>query len=417
MVSRWGWLLRLLTRRLWFRAALIAMLALASPMVAAAIGPLIPADLPAKVGADAVETILEILASSMLAVTTFSLTTMVSAYAAATTSVTPRATKLLIEDSTSQNVLATFLGSFLFSLVSIISLAMNVYGERGRLVLFAFTIIVVLLIVTTLLRWIDYVIRLGRVNETTEVVEQATRSALETWVAAPGLGGVPVEPSTPPDESWVPLASQTIGYVRHVDVARLDKWARAHDARVRVMSVPGTFVDRHRALALSSVPIPQDEAGDLRAAFAVCSERTYDQDPRFGFAVLAEISSRALSPAVNDPGTAIDVIGRATRLLDEWCAAERSPEVRFDRVLVPALDTGSLFDAVFVPIARDGAALVEVQVRLQKAMEALARIEGRDCREEALQHSRSALERAGKSMQSTEDLKRVKEAAAHVGKR
>ncbi|MEJ1268514.1 DUF2254 family protein [Pantoea ananatis] len=78
------------------------------------------------------DNILNILASSMLAVTTFSLSTMVTAFGSATTHVTPRAMKLVVEDSTTQNVLATFIGSFLFSLVGIIALNMGAYGEQGR---------------------------------------------------------------------------------------------------------------------------------------------------------------------------------------------------------------------------------------------------------------------------------------------
>ena len=41
--------------------------------------------------------------------------------------------------------------------------------------------------------------------------------------------------------------------------------------------------------------------------------------------VLSEIATRALSAAVNDPGTAIGVIGRLTRLLNTWAQASRKP--------------------------------------------------------------------------------------------
>ena len=110
MTSRWRWLLGLLTRRLWFRATLISLLAVAAALLSLLISPFLPDGLSAGTGADSVDRILNILATSMLAVTTFSLSTMVSAYSAATSNVTPRATKLLIEDTTTQNTLATFVG-------------------------------------------------------------------------------------------------------------------------------------------------------------------------------------------------------------------------------------------------------------------------------------------------------------------
>ncbi|WP_439604689.1 DUF2254 family protein, partial [Shinella sp.] len=136
MTSRWGWLLSQLGRRMWVRATLFSILAIVTALIAIVLAPFIPGDLSTRIGADAVDNILGIIASSMLTVTTFSLSTMVSAYSAATSNVTPRATKLVMEDSTTQNVLATFIGSFLFSLVGIIALSTGAYGDQGRVVLF-----------------------------------------------------------------------------------------------------------------------------------------------------------------------------------------------------------------------------------------------------------------------------------------
>src|SRR5690554_7197137 len=111
----------------------------------------------------------------MLAVTTFSLGVMTSAFGAATTNVTPRATKLLMEDRLTQNVLSTFIGAFLFSIVGIIVLKTGSYGERGRAVLFLITIVVIGLVVIQLLRWINHLISLGRVGTTIDRVEAATK--------------------------------------------------------------------------------------------------------------------------------------------------------------------------------------------------------------------------------------------------
>ena len=94
ITSRLQWLLLQLGRKLWVRASLFSVLAVGTAFVALLAKPYIPDDLQTKIGADAVDNILGIIASSMLAVTTFSLRTMVSAYSAATSNVTPRATKL-----------------------------------------------------------------------------------------------------------------------------------------------------------------------------------------------------------------------------------------------------------------------------------------------------------------------------------
>jgi uncharacterized membrane protein len=70
MTSRWHWVLRLVTRRIWFRAALFSLFSILLALLAAAIASVIPGDISTKIGSKAVDNILEILASSMLAVTT-----------------------------------------------------------------------------------------------------------------------------------------------------------------------------------------------------------------------------------------------------------------------------------------------------------------------------------------------------------
>lgn len=179
MQSRWVWLISKVGRRIWFRATLFSLAAVVTALVAIFAAPYISIGLSTKIGADAVDNILGIIAASMLTVTTFSLSTMVSAYSAAKTNVNSRATQLVMEDTTTQNVLATFIGSFLFSLVGIVAMTTGAYGEQGRNILFILTIVVIVLIGITLLRWIDHLSRLGRVTETTERVEEATLKALK----------------------------------------------------------------------------------------------------------------------------------------------------------------------------------------------------------------------------------------------
>lgn len=415
MTKKWQWLLRQLTRRLWFRAGLLSILAIATALVAIVAGPYIPSDLPGKIGAAAVDNILNILASSLLAVAIFSLSTAVSAYANATRSVTPRATQLLIEDATTQNVLATFVGSFLYSLVGIIALSAGVYGSQGRVVLFVVTILVIALIVVTLLGWIDHLSRLGTVSETTTRVEVAAARAMRERVENPFLGCNALRDPVgdiPPGAR--PIYSPTIGYVQHVDVRTLSNCAERCGGEVFVVALPGTFLDPSRPLAWS-IGFDAEQAEDVRRTFTIDSERSFDQDPRFGVTVLAEIASRALSPAVNDPGTAIDVIGRAVRVLAIWANDGRPKQetVSCRRVHVPEVNLGDLFDDVFNPIARDGSGFIEVQLRLQKALLALAHM-GAEYAVHAVRHAQGALERAEAALLLATEKAQLRELAGAV---
>ena len=413
-MSRLAWLLRNVFRQLWFTAGLYSLAGIATALSALFLDPYLPVDLGAKIGVEAVDRILGILASSMLAVTTFSIATMVSAYAAAATGATPRATRLLVEDRAAQNALATFLGAFLFSIVSIIALATGAYGASGRILLFFVTIVVVILIVIVLVRWIDKLSRLGRVTETIDQVEQAAAKAMRAHAKSPLLGACSARGTS--TEGLIPVCVESVGYVQNVDVAHLSGCAEKSEIEITVAARPGAFVTPDRALAYVRGRADDDVVTTISKAFSIGDRRSYDQDPRFGLIVLSEIASRALSPAVNDPGTAIDVIGTAVRVLALAGAEVDEPkqggerDIAYPRVFVPPILAEELFDDVITPIARDGAALVEVMIRLQKALRALAAMNG-DFNEAAVRHAQLAVARAEKAMTLDEDKQRVRAAA------
>ncbi len=411
MTTRLQWLVLQVSRKLWVRAAAFSLLAVATALVAVWLKRYIPEDIPAKIGADAVDNLLNILAASMLSVTIFSLSTLVAALASATSNVTPRATRLLTEDSTAQNALATFLGTFLYSLVGIIALQTGLYGDTGRVVLYVVTLAVIVVIVGTLLKWIDHVSKLGRVGETTETVEHAARRAMCDRHCHPYLGGQPFTEVDRLPEGARPVSTDKMGYLAHIDMKALTKACDTHHCEVYVGALPGKFVDPTEPLAWMTGEC-SDEAGcKVRDAFTIGEVRSFDQDPRFGVEVLAEIASRALSPAMNDPGTALDVLGRALRLLALWSTPAEPTDPEHPRVHVPPVLLDDLFDDAFTPIARDGAAHVEVMLRLQKTLRSLSLLGGAEFRSAALHHSAESLQRAEHAMPLEADRARVRKEA------
>ncbi|MGE4373061.1 MAG: DUF2254 domain-containing protein [Xanthobacter sp.] len=446
-MARWRWIWLQVSNRLWLRATLIGGMGVLAAILAAVAENFIPWSLSTPIGADAIDSLLSIIASSMLAVTTFSLSVMTSAYGSATSNVTPRATKLVMEDSATQNVLSTFIGSFLFSIVGIVALKAGIYGDRGRVVLFVVTIAVIALIVISLLHWIDHLTKLGRVGETTSRVEKATEKAIHTRLRVPYLGGVPLledEALSPGKIS--PVTTPIIGYVQFVDIAALNNCCETYNISLRLQAVPGTFVYPHTPLAhiVENEPLQEETSGSqadeeeqsleerqekrkkrleamqeaIRDAFSINDERSFPQDPRFGLAVMSEIASRALSPGINDPGTAIDIIGRSTRLMNLWAQGEntaKDKEAAYPLVHIPALRSADLFEDAFMAIARDGAGLIEVQLRLHKALMALSHMGDDAFRAAARHQARLALARAEQGLPAEADKARLQALTEQTG--
>jgi uncharacterized membrane protein len=373
-MSRLRWILSRLRRTLWIRVSLYAVLGFFAA-IAATLAAFLPWPLPIDISAEAIDSLLNVIASSMLAVTTFSVMALTGAYGSATSNATPRATRLLTEDEFIQSVLATFIGSFLFSIVGLVTLRVSVYGPQGRALLFVVTVLVIILIVLALLRWIHQLTKLGRVGDTIDRLEDATRKSMQARLDLPFLGGHPL----PDDAPIAPaILSDKVGYVEFIDTAALSKLCDDRDLRLDIRVLPGTFLYHGTPLAvIQGQPLAEDLAADIRRAFTISRARSFDQDPHFGIITLSEVALRALSPAVNDPGTAIDVIGRQVRLLTLWSEGWHKAELHkadYPRLRVPPLRHDDLYDDAFRLIARDAAGQIDVLTRVIKALDALARI-------------------------------------------
>ncbi|MEQ8859789.1 MAG: DUF2254 domain-containing protein [Pseudomonadales bacterium] len=407
-----------LAERLWVKPLIMCLLSIGAALLAR-----LADGLPAEwrlveIAPGSLETLLEVMAASMLVIATFAVASMVAAYSSASSTATPRSFPLVVADDVSQNALSTFVGAFIFSIVALITFENGYFQQAGIFVLFLLTVAVFALVIMTFVRWVDRIARLGRIGSTIQKAEAACDDAIRQRRLAPNMGGLSAGRRTSPDSA---VFAKSIGYVQRVDVAALQSIAEASRVRIVVAALPGTFAAPDRALAYwvsdseSDVEASLDPAA-ISEAFLIGNSRTFDEDPRFGLIVLAEIACRALSPAVNDPGTAIDVIGSFVRLFVTWSrplndeerAAQNAP---FDRVEVPELSADDLFEDAFRAIARDGAGTIEVAVRMQKALESIAFAGGADVSRAAARHARLALARAEAALDSSEDIAQLREVA------
>jgi uncharacterized membrane protein len=155
------------------------------------------------------------------------------------------------------------------------------------------------------------------------------------------------------------------------------------------------------------------QCSDLHGAFAFNETRTFEQDPLYGLQVLVEVAARALSPGVNDPGTAVLVTDTTYRLLAGWIEAHNGkpePEIEFSRISARDIDTCALIEASLAEIARYGAGEVLVAERVQAALAALVRSGDNEAAACAKQHAALALERAEAALAFEADIERVRAA-------
>ena len=417
--DRLRFLMRRIRERLWIKPLLICVVSIFAVFGAKVSDNLPLARLAPDVSSGSVESLLSIMAASMLAIATFAVASMVSAYSSASTTATPRSFPLVIADDVSQNALSTFVGAFIFSVVALMAIKNGYFEIAGRFTLFSMTVAVLGFVVFTFVRWTDRIARLGRLGATVEQVEAATSAAMRRRRQHPALGGLARHAQAP--SGGVAVFATDVGYVQQIDMQALQQFAEGIGGRVVVDALPGSFAMPGSPLAHVLAGSAQGQAAALQrvaAAFTIGRDRVFDHDPRLGLIVLSEIAGRALSPAVNDPGTAIGIVGTLVRLFTLWTEPSEhlaAQPVEFDRVEARVLQLDDLFDDAFTAIARDGAGTVEVGVRLQKALRSLASVGDDAMRVAAMRHAQHALARSEKMLTLPHDVDVIRVLAQSVG--
>jgi len=351
-----------------------------------------------------------IFASSMLAVATFSVSAIVTAISAVSSTTTPRAARLVLADKTAQTVLASFITAFIYSVIGLLALEVVSFGDSGRLVLFTGLAVIVVWVLMSFIGWVNHVTSLGRVGSTIRRIETyAEESAHPDHTGA--LGGRLYNAAAVSDWPGQSVRATSVGYVTTIDMAHLASIADTSDCTIILKVRQGDFVHARMALAhlvagadaASNDTSPNDDVVErLRQCITVGPSRETARDLRAAMVMLAETADRALSPGINDAGTAIAVLGVQLRVLTGWIDGDRqtpedlqnlkrggpagaldtvarpvasdSTSIHWPNVWVPAIDMDELVDRAFTPVARDGAGIVEVAVALQRTLAALSHL-------------------------------------------
>lgn len=143
----------------------------------------------------------------------------------------------------------------------------------------------------------------------------------------------PASPPQPPvagKSTFIP--STKTGYVEAIDFDAMLTMACRDDLVVRPIRRAGDFISEGWPLleVHATRPVSEPVIGHANAAVTVGRQRTAQQDLRFAIDELVEIASRALSPGVNDPFTAIACIDWMGAALTEFDRRPDSPEYMTD---------------------------------------------------------------------------------------
>ena len=154
-----------------------------------------------------------------------------------------------------------------------------------------------------------------------------------------------------------------------VDRKALVRLARQTGGFVAVVPVVGEYLSPGRPVLRISRGHTAPDPALARRVFVLARQRTIDQDPAFVLRMLVDIAIRALSPAINDPTTAVQALDRIESLLVELAPRHPGPSLVVDddgtpRAIVPAPRWAAYMELGLTEIRRYGADSPQIVRRL-----------------------------------------------------
>ncbi len=310
--------------------------------------------------ADAARQILTALAAAIITVVGLVFSIVIVALTLASTQFGPRMLRNFIRDRGVQFTLGTFVASFFFAILTLGSVSHGGHGDFVPHLSITATLALTLVDLAVLVYFIHHVTKSIQLPEVIAGIARDLSNAITAeFVADDGkrraslasAGTLPERLET----EGSPIAATRSGYLQFVRYSTLVDIATEADAVIELLYRPS----------------------ELDRTHVTGAHRTLRQDLAFAIDQLVEIAIRALSPAVNDPFTALTCIDWLSDGLCQITAAWHSRRVYFDetgnvRLITTEPSYERFVDRAFDKIRQAGRGMPAVLIRQLDALTKIA---------------------------------------------
>ena len=286
--------------------------------------------------------VLTVVSATMITTTgiVFSLTVVSLQIASSQFSV--RLLRTFLRDLSNQAVLAVFVCTFAYSTGGLYTVGEHPNGQLfvpGLAV--SGSLALVFVSTGALVFFLHHLMHSIQIDTIMQKVQQLTLELVDELFPDPDTPVATGVPHPAPPTGAVVLLSRRSGYIQTIDVDALTGDAAASGYAVQLVICVGDYVtagamlgwywDRgtHRRSAGAAGPDPQVPRRFWRH-IQIGFERTLQQDIRFGLRQLVDVALRALSPAINDPYTAIQIVHHLSAIEVVLAARAMPDDVRRD---------------------------------------------------------------------------------------
>jgi len=351
--------------------ALLSWLEEAAPVLSAWTPPVL---FPSRADPQVAQIILAGIAASIMTVVSIVFAILLMTLTLASMPFSPRIIVSFVQDRVTQWTLGIFLGTFLYCMAALPT-ARSLPHPFAPVLTVLGAMLLAIACVGWLLFFIHHISRAISVNHIVDKIAAETVAMMDEMMPWPH------RPDRLQDTGIVNLNWETAvdsdvsGYIRFIDRKRLVALAKAYRVKIQVLRRVGHFVPAGIPLLIVTKGdrLTDEASSGLRGAFDFGPTRTLQQDVEFGVLQIVDIALKAISPAVNDPTTAISCVDQLSRILIRFASREPPEPALYDppgtlRAIIPWIGFERLLEAAFEQIRLYAKSDVAVSLRLLRAL-------------------------------------------------
>ena len=394
MSWRTRWMVReYVLNSIWIVPAIFAIAAIALGVVLPDLDERANTTIGIEFGSEAARAVLSSIAGGMITFTGFVFSILLLAVQFGSTQFSPRMLRTFLRERTTKIALGVFMATFLYSLLvlrTVGTAAAEDFVPSNSVSIAIFLLLSSMLLFLGLIHKTTQGLRVAAVlrqlgKDAVEVIDQVYR---EPAVDPATASDAETEPPGTEPSSVVEYRDEA-GVLQGVDTRGLVAIARGADVVLELLPPIGDLVVEGVPLFRVYGDGATVDEERLRRSVAVGDERTMAQDPAFAFRLLADISSKALSPGVNDPSTSTQALDQIELLLRLIAQRQLTPGVLRDenhrvRLRYPAPSWEDYLSLALAETRQFGEGSVQVARRLRALLE--------DLRDAVPSYRRSAVE-------------------------
>ncbi len=315
------------------------------------------------------------IASSIMTVVSIVFAILLMTLTLASMQFSPRIIVSFTKDRVTQWTLGIFLGTFSYCIAALPA-ARSLPSPFAPVATVLGAMVLAGACVAWLLFFIHHISRAISVNHIVDRIASETEAMINEMMPWPRKLSSLAVPDPIQSTIWeTTVLSDVSGYIRFIDTARLVVLAKSCRVKLHVLRRVGQFVPAGIPLLMVSKAdrLPPEGSAEIREAFDFGPSRTLQQDVEFGVLQIVDIALKAISPAVNDPTTAISCVDQLSRILIRFASREVPNSILYDppgvfRVSIPWISFEQLLDSAFEQIRLYSKADIAVSLRLLRAL-------------------------------------------------